>query len=403
MDEESQSAAQQNSTPLGVLHSVDSYLRTTENWIYRQIKHQRHIRRYVASDRFLECNFDLSEVHFLRSPLQPMLVKASQFIRFRRMARALTRISYQIFLWLSLRREKIDIVHSHFAHVGWLYRKLARRLHAKHVVSFYGWDYAHMAEVDPAWYPRLKEMYTKADCFVCEGLYGANQLTRNGCPASKIRVVKLGVEPDQIPFFVREKRVASLRLLQIATFREKKGHVDTVRAFADALVNCPNMHLTLVGASPGEIHDEVVRIIHARAMAEKVSLLPGVQFEKLHHIMGEHHVFIHPSRHALDGDCEGGAPIVLLDAQATGMPVISTLHCDIPQEVVDEVTGILCAEGDIAALAAAIGKFYLTNNWQYAEYSQAARRHVERNFDARDCATAMEALYGELAATRGRA
>ena len=32
-------------------------------------------------------------------------------------------------------------------------------------------------------------------------------------------------------------------------------------------------------------------------------------------------------------DCEGGAPIVLLDAQATGLPIISTKHCDIPDEV----------------------------------------------------------------------
>lgn len=38
---------------------------------------------------------------------------------------------------------------------------------------------------------------------------------------------------------------------------------------------------------------------------------------------------------------EGGAPIALLDAQATGLPVLSTRHCDIPFEVEHERTGLL--------------------------------------------------------------
>ncbi len=57
-----------------------------------------------------------------------------------------------------------------------------------------------------------------------------------------------------------------------------------------------------------------------------------------------------------DMDCEGGAPVVLLDAQATGMPVISTTHCDIPDEVVHGETGLLSPEKDVGALAELIKK-----------------------------------------------
>lgn len=387
--------------PPVVLHCLDSYLRTTENWIFRLIRHQSQTTRRIASDRFLECDFDLPGVELLRSPLQPVLyenVHLSGPLRYRR---AIARVTYPLYLHARLRNKGIDVVHSHFAQVGWQYRDVARRLSAAHVVSFYGWDYVRMARLDPSWTTRLAALYVSADCFICEGPHGAETLIASGCPESKVRVIKLGIEPDQIPFFRRSKRSGALRLLQVASFREKKGHIDTVSAFAKALEQWPDMHLTLVGAEPGGIYDAIEHIVLSRGIADKVSLLPGVAFNKLHSMMAEHHVFIHPSRHASDGDCEGGAPVVLLDAQATGMPVISTTHCDIPQEVVDGTTGILCPEGDVPALVRAICDFCEMDEGRYLAHAVAARKHVEGNFDVRDCAATMESLYRELANPQG--
>jgi colanic acid/amylovoran biosynthesis glycosyltransferase len=337
----------------------------------------------------------------LRSPLQPVLCENAHLTGLLRYRRAIARITYPWYLQARLRKQRIGVVHSHFAQVGWRYRNVARRLRAAHVVSFYGWDYVQMARIDPSWTARLAELHASADCFICEGPHGAQTLIASGCPVSKVRIIRLGIEPEQIPFFHRSKGSGTLRLLQVASFREKKGHVDTVSAFAMALERCPDMHLTLVGAESGSIHDAIEHIIVSRGIADKVSLLSGIAFSKLHSIMAEHHVFIHPSRHANDGDCEGGAPVVLLDAQATGMPIISTTHCDIPQEVVDGTTGILCPEGDVPALARAICDFREMGEDRYLAYAVAAREHVERNFDVRDCAAAMESLYRELANSQG--
>lgn len=394
------------SAPLGpdsmqpaVLHCLESYLRTTENWIFRLIKHQAHTRRYIASARFLQCDFSAPGIEFLRSPLQPDLDAQTRPTGLRRWIRAVSVLTYMWYLRVVLRDRPVDVLHSHFAHVGWRYHRLAKHLRARHVVSFYGWDYVRLATIDPAWQKRLRHLYAAADYFLCEGAHGAKMLAKNGCPKNKIRIAKLGVEPAAIPFFRRTKPRGELRLVQVASFREKKGHADTIAAFAEALELWPDMHLTLIGATPGEILDSITDVIRARGIEDKVNLLPGVGFDELHAAMRDYHVFIHPSRHARDGDCEGGAPIVLLDAQATGMPVISTTHCDIPQEVVDRSTGILCAEGDIRALAAAIGAFCGMGQVEYDEFSRAARKHVEQNFDARDCATNTEAIYRELASS----
>jgi colanic acid/amylovoran biosynthesis glycosyltransferase len=57
---------------------------------------------------------------------------------------------------------------------------------------------------------------------------------------------------------------------------------------------------------------------------------------------------------ATDGDSEGGAPTILLEAQAIGTPIVTTRHADIPH-VVPEGPGVwLCAEHDVDALAAAL-------------------------------------------------
>lgn len=383
---------------LTVLNCFGTYLPVTENWAFRLLAHQRNTDRLIASACFLDNDFYPKEMGYLRSPWQPRsdAVDGSFAALLQRWRQKVSTIAYMHYLRLVLRRRRIDIVHSHFAQVGWKYRNLVRRLHAAHVVSFYGLDYEQLASLHPIWKKRLPKLFNEADLFVCEGPHGASLLARQGCPEHKIRIGKLGVATDSIAFVVRDKPAGQLRLLQLASFREKKGHVDSVQAFAVARQQCPNMHLTLAGASPGEVFDQVMAEIYRHNLSAHVTLMPGVPLDALHGLMSDYDVFIHPSRHAADGDCEGGAPIVLLDAQATGMPVISTRHCDIPQEVVEGATGILCEEGDVDGLAKAIGVFYAMPATRYLEYAHAARRHVEQQFDIRDCACHIESLYRGL-------
>ena len=52
-----------------------------------------------------------------------------------------------------------------------------------------------------------------------------------------------------------------------------------------------------------------------------------------------------------DGETEGGAPVTLIEMSAYGMPVVSTLHCDIPEVILDNRSGFLVPERDADALA----------------------------------------------------
>ena len=87
---------------------------------------------------------------------------------------------------------------------------------------------------------------------------------------------------------------------------------------------------------------------------------------------------------------------MFLDAQATGMPVISTRHCDIPDEVINEQTGLLSPEGDVGQLEAAIGRFYWMAQEEYRRFSLSARRHVEASYDIATNAVHVGEIYRSL-------
>ena len=65
-------------------------------------------------------------------------------------------------------------------------------------------------------------------------------------------------------------------------------------------------------------------------------------------------LFLSPSITASNGDTEGGAPVAIIEAGASGLPVISTRHADIPEVVLDGHTGLLSPERNVHGLVAAI-------------------------------------------------
>ena len=295
---------------------------------------------------------------------------------------------------------KFNLMHSHFAVVGWEYMRLAKRLNIPHIVSFYGADYEHYPYLQPVWHKRYQALFKSADLFLCEGTHGARILSKIGCPPEKIQVARLGVEAQHIDFKNRMKKPGELNLLQIATMTEKKGHIYSVKAFALALKNSPNMTLTLVGKDKNGLKPTLEKIIKTEKCEDRVFFLDQIDFNHLHDFMKNYHVFIHPSRFTDEKDCEGGAPIVLLDAQATGMPVISTTHCDIPDEVIHHQTGLLSPEKDTTDLSLSIQKFYHMDQTEFDSYAKNGRTHVEQHYDIASNAKRLRDIYDEVLADR---
>lgn len=378
-----------------VLHLFHAYLLTTENWAFRLIDQLPDTEIVIAAKYFRRKMFYRDKFECLEFPLRNTDNPNRLF--WLRLVNLIYSISIKFYPWYIQRMcGKCDLVHSHYAVLGWQYMRLAKRLGIPHVVSFYGFDYEYLPYKEPRWVQRYAQLFRNADMFLCEGTNGARILQKKGCPPEKIQIAKLGVNTEKIPFYGRSKTRGELRLLQIASFVEKKGHRYTIEGFTRALRECPNMTLTLVGSDPVGIRGELQKMLRDTAAGDKVTFVDAVDFNELYRSMKDYHVFIHPSCYTDDMNCEGGAPVVLLDAQATGLPIISTTHCDIPEEVLHGKTGLLSPEKDGAALAESISKFYNMGNDEYRLFTVNARKHIEENYNMRLNATRVRKLYADL-------
>lgn len=197
-------------------------------------------------------------------------------------------------------------------------------------------------------------------------------------------------------FYFQHVFPKNLSTNHLSTFTEKKGHRYAVEAFLKALPDRPNLTLTFIGNDRDGIKADLRQTVKGTPAEDKIVFKDAIDFDFLHEFMKDYHVFIHHSCYSKQNDCEGGAPIVFLDAQATGMPVISTLHCDIPDEVIHGKTGLLSEEKDISSLVNSIKVFYTMNQDEYDIYMQNARKHVEENYNIKKNAAHLRKIYTEL-------
>ena len=93
---------------------------------------------------------------------------------------------------------------------------------------------------------------------------------------------------------------------------------------------------------------------------------------------------------ASDGDAEG-CPVVVLEAQVAGLPVVSTRHAGIPEVVQNGTTAFLAEEGDVKALAKGLERL-LCNAELAGRMGDAASRYARARFTVQQHTNAVSEL-----------
>lgn len=382
---------------LKVIHSCTTWLSQTETWLFTQVKHLplERIESHVACSRTMNLDqFRVPNLHSLGGPRSAAYVWEAGFRRL-----GLLRASPFLIHLVS----KLDarIVHSHFGPTAWANLPTLRRVDAQHVVTFYGFDVNQLPSSEPKWRRRYAAMFKEVAAVLCEGPYMGRSIMKLGCPEDKIRVHHLGVETHRIKYQPRQwKPGAPLKVLVVGRFVEKKGIPYAVAALGKVRPELP-VEVTIIGdAGPDPASQrEKKRIISAIADQGLSSVTRMLGLRSHAEVFQEaynHHVLLAPSVTASDGDCEGGAPVSLIELAASGMPVVSTSHCDIPGIIKSGTTGYLARERDVEALAEhllALGRAH--SGW--TAMLDASRKHVEQEFDAIRQASRLADIYVELA------
>ena len=373
-----------------ILHIYNSFLEQSENWSYSQIKHlSNKYNLHVCAVHKADNEFDLSMFNSYYYPYGSLIKKSWGLSNFK-ILDLLTKLYILLktkwtntpnrFFSKIISKQKIDLIHFHFADTCWKFKSLAKQHKLPFVVSFYGWDYEKLPFTKPEYNEAFKLIFKEAAQVIVEGEHGKNILIAKGCPPNKISVVPLGVEKVSITNTAKTKKTNTLKLIQIASYKEKKGFLNTIEAFSLARKKYPNIQLCIGGDSQDQKYKHQLFKLIDEHKIDDLIILGRVDFKNLNDTLDNHDVFIHPSQYANDMDCEGGAPIVILNAQSRGLPIIATTHCDIPSEVIHKSTGVLVEEKDSKALAGAIIQFYEMSEDQYNNYSKRAIEHIKTHF-----------------------
>jgi colanic acid/amylovoran biosynthesis glycosyltransferase len=292
------------------------------------------------------------------------------------------------------------IIHSHFGHIGWANLVIAQREKIRHVVTFYGADVSLLPTQDKRWLSRYRELFDKADFFLCEGPHMAKELIKLGCPKEKVKVHHLGIEIENIPYKPRRWQDGEpLRVLLAASFREKKGIPYALQALSLVQHIVP-VEITIIGDAGSDRSSKkekrrILEIIANNGLQLNTRLLGYQPYSTFFDEAYKHHVFISPSVTASDGDTEGGAPVSLIEMIATGLPVVSTSHCDIPEVVRYGIDNWLAEERDVPGLVSKM-QWLIENTDKWENFLLEGRRHIAREFNALQQGKRLSKIYYDV-------
>jgi len=340
-----------NSQGPTVAHLMGTYFKLSQNWIHTQVKYLNDWNPVILTHRTdnLETVSWLPE-YFSRCDHLPYTV--------RKLDGALSRaVGAYPSHYLKAIKSDIDLLHAHFGYQGYRALHLKEKLDIPLVTTFYGYDISKLPAQSQEWRDKYKVLFEKGNLFLAEGPYLKKQISNAGCKKKKIRVNHLGVEVDNYKFEVRKRyECEPLRILMAGRFVERKGFLDGLKAFKRYLDLGGEALLTIVGDAKDTQRSEHVKrkmkkYVSSKSLSKKVVFKGFVQKKELKKEYYKHNILLSPSKTSSTSDNEGGAPVILTEAQATGLPVVSTYHCDIPEVVLDGKTGLLSEEGNIEGIS----------------------------------------------------
>jgi colanic acid/amylovoran biosynthesis glycosyltransferase len=360
-----------------ILHSFPIWLPQTQTWMYSQVAELQRlgVDAHVVCERTENLDqFSVANIHRLADEPEwrQVIDKGLRKLRWRRHLNFLVSVG---------KSTGTSIVHSHFGNIGWANLGAVRRLGAKHIVTFYGLDVNKLPTQFPIWRKRYRQLFEEVNLILCEGSHMARCIVELGCPEYKVKVQHLGVDVDGIEFKPRQwPRGEPLRVLIAASFREKKGIPYAIEALGLLRQEVP-IELTIIGdAGPeSESQFEKSRILDAlekTGLTEKTRFMGYQPHDVFFREAYQHHLFLQPSVTAGDGDTEGGAPVSIIEVLATGMPVVSTTHCDIPEVVGPALHHLLAPEKDSKALADSI-RTLISDSAQWLTLAMTGRSRID--------------------------
>lgn len=275
-----------------------------------------------------------------------------------------------------------DLLHAHFGPVGAMVAALRQSgvVEAPLITTFYGYDVSRT----PA--HTYRYLFQSGDLHLVLSQRMRLRLIEMGAPTERVVVHPLGVNPSL--FHPRAATFhPTLKILSVARLVPKKGIADGLRAVSAAAVHT-RLHYTIIGDGP--CRAELEALAASLDIADSVTFLGGRPNREVLDYLHHTDLLLVPSVTAPDGDAEG-TPMVILEAQAAGIPVLSTHHSGIAEIVVPGESAKLVPEHDWLAMKEVI--LELTSPSLRQKMGDVGRAFVERYHDSRQLSQRLLECY----------
>ena len=290
-----------------------------------------------------------------------------------------------------LARRPADLMHIYFGHTGVHLLPFVQEWKKPCVVSFHGMDIQSRPQQE-GYDEQMRALLQTVPLVLARSRSLFTALEQWGCPREKLRLNRTGIPLGAFPFQQRPMPAdGSWRFVQACRLVAKKGLGTAIRAFAKFHARHPRAKFRIAGDGP--MKAELLALIGELGLSEAVELRGFLSQADLATLYARSHVFLHPSEMPPDQNQEG-VPNSMLEAMATGLPVLATTHGGIPEAVAHERTGLLVGERDDAALFAAMLQITAETDFLYI-LGQAAARTVREEFEQAHAIEKLEGFYDE--------
>lgn len=281
----------------------------------------------------------------------------------------------------------VSHIHAHFASQS---ASVARVVHL-----LTGIPYSFTGHAHDVWQDRLllPEKLAEATFVVtCSDVARRSLLAESSRDvSSKVHLVYHGLDVDNFPYCKGVKRERNL-ILAVGRLTRIKGYSDLIKACAVLKSRAFPFRCVIVGE--GEDRRELEGLIEAKELTGRVILKGALPQEETRAYYGRAWVFVLPSVDSLDGNRDG-IPNVLMEAMASGVPVITTTNSGQPELIRDGLDGLLVRPRSPAQLAEAV-MAVCSSDALRERLARAARKRIVEDFDNRKTIDPLVRLFRDF-------
>ena len=214
------------------------------------------------------------------------------------------------------------------------------------IIHFHGRDAYHYGTLQ-RFGARYKKAFDYASAIIAVSDDMRRQLLQLGAPEHKLILNPYG--PNTELFHLpSEYHLRPPVFLAVGRFTGKKAPFTTIRAFHRVWQQHPEARLIMVADGP--LWEASKALVRELGMEHAVMFTGPQPAERIAEWHMAAMAFVQHSVRDVDGDSEG-TPVAILEAMASGLPVVATRHAGIKDVVLEGETGLLVDEGDEAGMA----------------------------------------------------